>query len=303
MDRFQELKTYVAVAEEQGFAAAARRLDISPPAVTRSVAALEARLGIQLLARTTRFVRATEAGLRYLEDAKRILDLLAQADEAAVGINAEPAGHLTVTAPVLFGRLYVMPAINEYLRRYPAVTVEAVFLDRAVNLVEEGIDVAVRIGALPDSSMRALRVGSVHHTVCAAPAYLDQHGRPQHPSELNGHALVASTAGGFAPGWRFLEDSQVITVPIKPRVSASTNDAAVEAAIEGLGITRLLSYQLAEAISKGELEVLLDQFTPQPSPLHILHRENRRGSARVRGFIDLLADRLRADRRLNPESE
>ena len=172
MDRLHLMTVFVAVAEEEGFAAGARRLHLSPPAVTRAVASLETRLGVKLLNRTTRYVRTTEAGQRYLEDARRILAEVDAADEAAAGINAEPRGHLAVTAPVLFGRMFVMPGIVDYLKRYPDTEVSAMFLDRIVNLLEEGLDVGVRIGELPDSSMRALRVGSVRLVLCASPHYL-----------------------------------------------------------------------------------------------------------------------------------
>ena len=179
MDRLHLMEVFVAVAEEEGFAAGARRLRMSPPAVTRAIAALEARLGVKLLNRTTRFVRVTEAGQRYLDDTRRIIGEVDEADEAAAGINAEPRGHLSVTAPVMFGSLYVTPGIVEFLERYPAAEVSAVFLDRIVNMLEEGIDVGVRIGELPDSSMKALRVGYVRRVLCAAPSYLERHGEPE----------------------------------------------------------------------------------------------------------------------------
>ena len=173
MDRLHLMSVYVAVVEAEGFAGGARKLQMSPPAVTRAVAALEERLGVKLLNRTTRYVRMTEAGQKYYEDAKRIIALADEADDAALGINAEPRGQLTVTASVLFGRMYVMPGIVEYLRRYPAVEVNALFVDRVVNMLEEGVDVAIRIAELPDSSYRALRVGSVRRVLCASPDYLD----------------------------------------------------------------------------------------------------------------------------------
>ena len=172
MDRFQLMTVFVAVAEEESFAGGARRLSMSPPAVTRAIAMLETRLGIKLLTRTTRHVRATDAGLRYLDSARRILADAEEADEAAAGIHAAPRGQLAVTAPVLFGSMFVTPAIVGYLERYPDVTLNAVFLDRVVNLLEEGLDVGVRIGELPDSSMRAIPVGHVRRVVCAAPDYL-----------------------------------------------------------------------------------------------------------------------------------
>jgi len=298
MDRFHQLQVYVAVAEEEGFAAAARRLQISPPAVTRAVASLEDILGVKLLDRTTRYVRVTEAGRRYLEDARQILAGMQAADEAAAGINAEPRGHLAVTAPVLFGRLFVMPGIVAYLQRYPAMEVEAVFLDRPVNLLEEGLDVAVRIGELPDSTMRALRVGSVRHVLVAAPDYLDRYGSPRLPADLREHTLIASTAGGFGGGWRFAEIAGEHPLRIDARLKVTSNDAAITAAQAGFGIARLLSYQVAAEVSAGQLRLLMPEFDPPQYPVHILHREGRHASARVRAFIDLLAERLRTDVRL-----
>jgi len=299
MDRFHQLRVYVAVAEEEGFAAAARRLQLSPPAVTRAVAALEDTLGVKLLDRTTRYVRVTEAGRRYLEDARQILAGLEAADETAAGINAVPRGHLAVTAPVMFGRLFVMPGIVEYLQRYPNMEAEAVFLDRSVNLLEEGLDVGVRIGELPDSSMRALRVGSVRHVLVAAPDYLAQHELPRVPQDLRGHTLIASTAGGFGSGWRFGEAAGEHPLKIDARLSVTSNEAAISAARGGFGIARLLSYQVAAEVETGQLRVLLPQYEPPALPVHILHREGRHASAKVRAFIDLLAERLRSNSTLN----
>jgi DNA-binding transcriptional LysR family regulator len=296
MDRFHQLQVYVAVAEEQGFAAAARRLQLSPPAMTRAVASLEDTLGVKLLDRTTRYVRVTEAGRRYLDDARQILAGLAAADEAAAGINAEPRGHLAVTAPVMFGRLFVMPGIVEYLERYPAMEVEAVFLDRAVSLLEEGLDVGVRIGELPDSSMRALRVGSVRHVLVAAPAYLERHGSPVVPQDLRRHTLIASATGGFGRGWRFAESAGEHPMKIEARLTVNSNDAAIHAALAGFGIARLLSYQVKAEVEAGTLQIVMPQYEPPGLPVHILHRESRHASARVRAFIDLLAERLRAER-------
>jgi len=286
---------FVAVAEEQGFAAAARRLGFSAPAVTRAVAALEESLGVKLLNRTTRYVRATEAGLRYLEDARRIIQQVHLADEAATGINSEPRGHLAITAPVMFGRLFVMPGIVDYLQRYPDTQVDAVFLDRVVNLLEEGLDVGIRIGELADSSMRALSVGSVRHIVCASPDYIKRCGLPQTPQDLLQHTLISSSAAHSLTDWRFANQS----LRIKPRLTVTSNDGAIEAAREGLGITRLLSYQVAASLAAGELKILLENFEPAPLPVSIVHREGRFASSKVRSFIDLMAARLRADKALN----
>ncbi len=295
MDHFHLMSVYVAVAEEEGFAAAARRLHMSPPAVTRAVAALEEQLGVKLLNRTTRFVRATEAGQRYLEDARRILGEVDAADEAAAGINAEPRGHLSVTAPVLFGRMFVMPGIVDYLNTYPGTEISAVFLDRVVNMLEEGIDVGVRIGELPDSSLRALRVGSVRLVLCASPEYLLGHALPQKPQDLLDHSMIVSSAGSNVVDWRF--DS--VTLRIQPRLTVTTNDAAIEAVRRGLGITRLLSYQVAPQLASNDLKTVLDNYEPPPLPIHIVHREGRYASARIRAFVDLMAKRLRADKTLN----
>jgi DNA-binding transcriptional LysR family regulator len=300
MDRFHQLQVYVAVAEEEGFAAAARRLQLSPPAVTRAVASLEDTLGVKLLDRTTRYVRATEAGRRYLEDARQILAGLEAADETAAGINAEPRGHLAVTAPVMFGRLFVMPGIVDYLERYPAMEVEAVFLDRSVNLLEEGLDVGVRIGELPDSSMRALRIGTVRHVLVAAPDYLQQHESPQVPQDLRKHTLIASSAGGFGSSWRFADAAGEHPLKIDARLTVTSNDAVISAVLAGFGIARLLSYQVAAEVEAGRLQVLMAQYEPPEYPVHILHREGRHASAKVRAFIDLMAQRLRRDSTLNP---
>ncbi|WP_019528776.1 LysR family transcriptional regulator [Dasania marina] len=299
MDRFHQLKVYVAVAEEQGFAAAARRLVMSPPAVTRAVAELEDQLGVKLLNRTTRYVRATEAGLRYLEDARRILQELATADEAAAGINSEPQGHLVVTAPVLFGCYFVTPGIVDYLNRYPKMDVDAVFLDRVVNLLEEGLDVGVRIGELPDSSMRALRVGSVRLLLCASPSYIAQHGLPKHPSDLLNHTIIASKAGSGAMNWRFPIAGKDKLIAVKPRLTVTTNDAAIEATTQGFGITRVLSYQVAKQLVSGELKIIMENYEPAAKPVHIVHREGRNAAVKVRAFVDLLAEKLRSEKALN----
>lgn len=291
MDRFHLMNVFVAVAEEESFAAGGRRLRMSPPAVTRAVAALEERLGVKLLNRTTRHVRTTQAGERYLEDARRILAEADAADEAAAGLNAEPRGPLAVTAPALFGRMFVIPGIVEYLARHPQTQVSAMFVDRVVNLVEEGLDVGVRIGDLPSSTLRALPAGSVRVVVCASKRYLQRHGVPLTPEALAGHCLVASTAGSNALDWRFGPRA----VRVAPRLEVTTNDAAIEAALRGAGITRLLSYQVAAHVAAGRLKILLQEFEPPPRPIHIVHREGRHASVKVRAFVDLMAQRLRAD--------
>ena len=227
MDRFHLMTVYVAVAEEESFAAAARRLHMSPPAVTRAVALLEERLGVRLLTRTTRLVRATEAGARYLEDSRRILLEVNEADEAAAGVNATPRGHLAVTAPMLFGKLYVMPIITAYQRIFQETTVSALFVDRVVNLLDEGLDVGIRIGQLPDSTLRAIRVGQVRRVVCAAPAYLASHGIPKTPADLAGHQIIAATAISTGSDWIFANGGEKLRVKLNPRILVNTNDGAL----------------------------------------------------------------------------
>ena len=301
MDQLHLMTVFIAVAEEQGFAPAARRLNMSPPAVTRAIAALEDTLGIKLLTRTTRYVRITEAGARYLDDTRRILAAVEQANEAAIGINAEPKGHLTVTAPVLFGQKYVMPGVVEYLNTYPETQVDAVFLDRVVNLLEEGFDVGIRIGQLPDSTLHAKTVGEVRLVLVASPEYLARHGTPQTPEELKQHTLIASSAGNMTHDWQFSQQKQKgkQTIRIQPRLTVTSNQAAIDAAKAGLGIARLISYQVADELKDARLKTILSDYQLPAMPVHIIHREGRMASSKVRCFIDLMAQRLREDKTLN----
>jgi DNA-binding transcriptional LysR family regulator len=292
------MNVFVAVGEETGFAAAARRLDLSPAAVTQAIAALEERLGVKLLLRTTRSVRLTEAGRRYLDDTRNILASITEANHAASGVNAAPRGNLSVTASVLFGRAYIMPCIVRFLEAYPEVEVSAYFLDRIVNLVDEGIDVAVRIGHLPDSGLKALRVGQVRRVLCAAPGYLAKHGVPAHPADLLQHTIVA--AAGVSPrvDWKFGTADDPIVVRMRPRLTVTSNDAAIDAVVGGLGISRLLSYQVAAEVANGRLQIVLAGHEEAPWPVHVLHRESKYGSAKVRHFIDLVVAQLRDHRHL-----
>ncbi|MDH1529746.1 LysR family transcriptional regulator [Pseudomonas mosselii] len=298
MDQIHLMKVFVVVGELESFAAAARRLAISPAAVTRAVTALEEQLGVKLLLRTTRSVRLTEAGGRYLQDTRHILASIVEANEAAAGINAAPKGDLAVTAPILFGKKFVMPCIVRYLQQYPEVDVSAFFLDRVVNLVEEGMDVAVRIGQLPDSGLKALRVGKMRRLLCASPEYLERHGTPRHPSELQKHEVIA--AGTLSPrtDWRFGAIDDPTLIRMKPRLTVTSNDAAIAAASAGLGIARLLSYQVADEVAAGRLQVILAEYEEAPWPIHILHRESKYGSTKVRTLIDMLAEHLRSQAHL-----
>jgi len=299
MDRLHLMSVFVAVVEAEGFAGGARKLHMSPPAVTRAVAALEDHLGVKLLNRTTRYVRMTEAGQKYYEDAKRIIALADEADDAVLGINTEPRGQITVTASVLFGRLYITPGIVEYLSRYPAMEVNALFVDRVVNLLEEGVDVAIRIAELPDSSYRAIRVGSVRRVLCASPDYLNKHGIPQMPEDLSKHKIILARGLNPTNELRFQCNNQTQTIKLHPILCVSDNDSAASAAIAGLGITRLLSYQIAEQLKTGKLKIVLGDFESAPVPVHIMHREGRHSSAKIRSFVDLMTERLRENLSLN----
>ena len=299
MDLFHLMKVYIAVAEEQGFSAASRRLNMSAPTVTRAVAHLEDKLKIKLLNRTTRYVRMTEAGVRYLEDAKRILQDVNIANEAALGINSTPQGNISVTAPVLFGQQFVLPSITDYLLRFPQTQVNAVFLDRVVNLLEEGHDVGIRIGELLDSSMRAKKVGHVRLILVASPEYLAKNGIPQSCQDLTQHTLIAANTGSLNPDWQFLVNKQNQTIKIKPRLTVTTNQAAINAAKSGLGITRIISYQVADELKDNKLKIILEDFEHPAKPINIVHREDKFSSAKVRSFIDLLAKQLQANPALN----
>ncbi len=299
MDRFQELSIFVAVAEEEGFAAAARRLHMSPPPVTRAITSLETRLGVTLLNRTTRYVRVTEAGERYLEEARRILAALAAADETASGNNATPSGSLSITAPILFGKLHVIPGVVDYLTRYPDTQVSVALLDRVVNLLEEGFDAGLRIGELPDSTMRALRVGFVRTLLCASPDYLKEHGTPRTVEQLHDHTIISIAGSNALRHWRFNHNGKTSTIKLKSRLSVTNNDAAITAANADFGLVRVLSYQVESCIAEGRLIPVLEKFEPPPSPVNIIHREGREVSATLRAFIDVLANRLRASPVLN----
>lgn len=295
MNRFHLMTVFVAVAEEESFAAAARRLRMSPPAVTRAIALLEERLGVQLLTRTTRLVRVTDAGSRYLEDSRRILLEVEEADEAAAGVNATPRGHLAVTAPVLFGKIYVMPVITAYQMAYRETTVSALFVDRVVNLVDEGLDVGIRIGALPDSSLRAIRVGQVRRVVCASPAHLQKYGIPNNPADLVQHPIIAATSVSANTEWTFTKGKEKLSVRLSPRILVNTNDGAIEAAKSGFGMTRLISYQIANELAAGTLKTVLTDFEEASLPVHVIHREGRHGSTKVRSFVDFAVERLRSN--------
>ena len=293
MDRLQTMSVFVAIAEEGGFASAARRLSLSPPSVTRALSELERRLGARLLHRTTRSVSLTEAGQRYLADCRRILSEVAAADRQAAGLHAAPSGLVSVTASVVFGRMVVTPVLLDLLDRYPEISVSTLFVDRLVHLVDEGIDVAVRIAELPDSSMMAARVGSVRRVVCAAPDYLEKHGRPSRPPELSGHRIIGFTAMPPGGDWNFGKKGAVTTFRPQARLQLNIAEAAIDAAVAGHGIIHVLSYMIAPQLEAGTLELLLEDHEPPEVPVHVVHKEAGQTSARVRAVVDYLIERLR----------
>lgn len=284
------MRIFVKVADTESFAAAGRQLHMSASAVTRSIAALEDIIGARLFIRTTRSVKLTEPGKRYLQDCKRILADIAEAEAAAAGSYAAPSGTLSVTASVLFGQMYVLPIMHEYLKRYPAVNGRVLFVDRQVNLIDEGIDVAVRIGRLQDSGFSAVQVGTVRRVVCGSPAYFQQHGVPKTPADLRNHRIAASTGAWVSPEWRFARDQRVT---IQNWLQSNTNEAAIATAIAGLALTRVLHYQIEPALREGKLQIVLEEYEEPPLPIHVLYTEGRQAPAKVRAFVDLAVAMLR----------
>ena len=293
MDRIGSVAVFVEVAERRSFAEAARRLGRSPTAVTRAIGELEARLGVRLLNRTTRAVGVTEAGERFLAGARRVLADLDEIERAAVGEGTAPRGELRVTAPILFGRLHVSPIMIEFLERFPDVSVALSLIDRPVDLVEEGLDVAVRIGALAESSAIASRVGALHRIVVASPDYLARCGTPKAPAELGAHAIIAFSGMEGADRWVFRGQGGEASVAIRPRLVVTTAEAAVDAARAGFGVTRVLSYQAADDIARGSLRRLLQAHEGAELPVHLLYPGGRHPPPKLRAFLDFAVPRLR----------
>lgn len=295
MDRLRLMEIFIAVNDAGSFAAAAVRLRISPPAVTRAVSALEDRLGVRLLNRTTRSLSLTEAGARYLESARRLVAEFETAERAAGGEAATPTGHLTVAASVTFGRMHVAPVLAEFLRAEPHVTASLLMADRVVNLVEEGIDVAVRIAALPESSLVARRIGETRRLLVASPGYIARRGAPARPEALPLHDVIAFTGLMPAREWRHLrEDGSADTVALAPRLEVNDAAAALAAAERGDGITVALCYMAAPLLADGRLVVVLERFTPPAVPIQLVYPQARLLASKIRAFIDFAAPRLKA---------
>lgn len=288
MDRLEAMEAFVAVADLKGFATAARRLGISTSVVTRRVAALEDHLGTRLLQRTTRSVTLTSTGERYLERARRILADVSEAEGTAQQERTIPAGRFVVAAPLTFGRLHVAPAMCAYLSKYPGVTGDLTLGDRMVNLVDEGVDTAIRIGVLEDSSLVARQVGATRRVLVASPAYLARRKKLRAPEDIAGHQLIQFTGISPLPQWRFGDPTVNRRVAFQPAYITNSADAAIGHALLGGGITMVLAYQVAEAVRAGKLKVILEDFEPDPLPIHIVFPTTRLLSAKVRTFVDLV---------------
>ncbi|WP_427926406.1 LysR family transcriptional regulator [Xanthomonas campestris] len=295
MDRIQEMTLFAALAEDSSFAGVARRLGLSTATVTRTIAQLESRLGVLLVVRTTRSMRLTDAGQQFAADCRRLLAELEEMEGRASGLHATPSGLLTVTAPQMFGALHVTPVLTRFLAMYPSIAIRAVMVDRVVPLLEEGIDVAVRIGTLPDSGLTAIPVGSVRRMVVASPGYLAAHGTPQHPDALRTHATISTSAAERAHKWPFQIDGTAHLVTVESRLTVSAFNAAIGAALQGWGLTQAPSYQVRAHLQAGTLCSVLDAFEIAPEPVHVVYLAGRRGASKVRSFVEACVTSLRQD--------
>jgi DNA-binding transcriptional LysR family regulator len=292
MDQLDAMRVFVALADASSFSAAARALGVPVPSVSRKLQALEAHLGAKLVSRTTRAMALTEAGRRYLETCRRILADVEASDEALMGADADMRGALVVTAPIAFGRRHVLPVAAEFLRAHPGMDLRLTLSDRLAGMIDEGVDVAIRIASLPDSSLVATRVGSVRTITCASPEYLAARGVPERPCDLAGHDCIL--AGRAPPGrWSFPARGGRRSVEVRARLVVTTAEAAVDAAVEGLGVARVLSYQAADAIDSGRLALVLERHEPPAVPVSVVHGEGRTPRPALRAFVSLAAERLR----------
>ncbi len=296
MDRFEAMNILVSVVETGSFTAAGKRLGVPLATVSRKLAELESHLGTRLLARSTRRLDLTEAGADYVASCKRILEDISDAERKASGEYVTPKGELVLTAPVVFGRLHVVPVIADFLAAYPDIDVRLVQSDRNAQLLDDHIDLAVRIGTLPDSSMIAVQVGSVRQVVCASPEYLAAHGIPKKPADLSGLSCITFDVLGSATSWSFTNKAgrNDSVVPVRSRLSVNTAEAALDAAIAGAGVTRVLSYQASKAVEERKLRLLLEPFEPFPVPVSLIHTAQGMLPLKTRSFIDFAVPRLRA---------
>jgi DNA-binding transcriptional LysR family regulator len=294
MDRLDAMSILLAVVDAGSLSAAARRLGTPLPTVSRKVAELEAHLHTRLLHRTTRQLALTEAGAAYVAACRRILDDVGEAERIATGEYAAPKGELAVTAPIVFGRLHIVPVVAEFLAQYPEIRIRLLLTDRVVHLMEEQIDVALRIGELPDSTLVASRVGTVRSVVCGSPAYLAQHGVPARPEALAVHDCISFDVLESRRAWVFGEGKSTLSVPVISRLEVNTAEAAIAAATLGVGLVRVLSYQVADAVGDGTLRVVLEDHEPAPLPVSLVHKGQTPLPRKLRVFLDFAAPRLQA---------
>lgn len=298
MDKLHEMEVLLAIVDRGSFTAASEKLGMSPAAVSRAIHSLEVRLGAQLLARTTRSVRVTDAGTAYVEACRKVLDTITDAESSIAADADNPVGTLTISAPVLFGQRYIAPLINAYALRYPDVSVNAIYSDRTTRLLEEGVDVAIRIGHLGDSTTFAVQLGAVRRQTFASSDYLVKHGEPAHPEELIHHHCVSFTGVSQPRDWVFYENGARMPVRIQPRMIVNLAPAAISATADGVGITQLLSYQAAPEISSGILVPVLTAYEPDAIPVNLLHIERRGTSGKIRSFVDFVTGTLRKNANL-----
>ncbi|MER8629510.1 MAG: LysR family transcriptional regulator [Mesorhizobium sp.] len=293
MDRLEAMSLFVAAAESGSLSAAARHLGTPLATVSRKVSELERHLKTRLLNRSTRRLTLTDAGHAYLAACRRILEDVGDAERTAGGEYSAPTGELIITAPIVFGRLHVLPVVTAFLAAYPQVDIRLTLGDRIVQLAEDHIDLAIRIGRLPDSRMVATRVGSIRHVVCASPAYLAGHGTPKTPKDLETHSCITFEGLGSLATWTFAADKSDFPVPVRSRLRVNTAEAAIDAATAGVGMTRVLSYQIVAAVRSGALQPVLEDFEPEPWPVNLVHAGQGRLPVKLRAFLDFAGPRLR----------
>ncbi|HET9687753.1 MAG TPA: LysR family transcriptional regulator [Pseudolabrys sp.] len=294
MDRIEAMSTLLAAVEAGSLSAASRRLGMPLATVSRKVSELEAHLRTKLINRTSRRFTLTDAGRSYVTGCKRILEDLDEIERAAAGEYAAPRGDLVITAPIVFGRLHVLPVVAEFLRVYPDIDIRIVLADRVMNLHEDEVDVAVRIGELPDSSLIATRVGTIRQIVCGSPDYFAAKGTPKSPEELRHHNCVTFDGLMSPTGWKFVVDGSLVTVTVHSRLVVNTAEAAIDAATMSLGVTRVLSYQAADVMRLGRLALALEEFEPAPWPVSLVYAGQGLLPLKVRAFLDFAAPRLKA---------
>lgn len=293
MDRLEAMSILVHAVEAGSLSQASRDLGLPLATVSRKLAELEAHLGASLLVRTSKGLVPTTAGRSYITAAKGILEQLTEAERVAAGEYSAPRGDLVITAPVMFGRLHALPVATDFLRAYPEVGIELVLTDRIAHLVDDHIDAALRIGELPDSGSTASRLGSVRRVVCGSPAYLAQHGVPTCPEDIAHHAAISSESMSSPGVWRFRVTGTDVVMPLRSRLGVNTMEAALDAALAGMGLVRLLSYQVVDHVRAGRLAVVLEPFEPPPAPAHLVYNGHVRLPLKLRAFIDFASPRLR----------